>query len=267
MVGDSAPVGISHSLPANVGYQKFGVDSYHHLTFAGLQKWALCTPTSGSYSANTKYLYWLGDGSCPQNCITGVTLRLVRYGFPSSEEYSSGAGDSYGSYSTTYPQYDSPTTIPYPYQTSDNGYYLTYPINGGGYPPSQTSYGGDILSSTYPTYPYQTNGGGISSISDLGQLSPYTTSTYDTIIIQLILHTPLLLTATIIPRHIPLLLTDIIIPLRQKTAETTQCTAQVRIRTLQSIRLLFIRLHRMLPRLQPQFFPTQCIPQSSLVKP
>src|SRR5277367_3575540 len=43
IIGESAPVGISHTLPANVGYLKFGTNEYGHLTFAGLQKWAVCT--------------------------------------------------------------------------------------------------------------------------------------------------------------------------------------------------------------------------------
>jgi hypothetical protein len=70
--------------PSYADYTKFGVNSEHHLTYDGLEKWALCPPSGayGAYDADELDLYWIGTGECPSGCIEDVTLYLVYYGFP-----------------------------------------------------------------------------------------------------------------------------------------------------------------------------------------
>ena len=116
LIGESYPVGIAHQLPAaSVGYMKFGTDEYGHLTFAGVQKWAVCW--SSSSGEKTGYVYWLGEGGeCPENCVMDVKLRLVPYGFPSDHDY----------HHHGYPKSTSVDST-YPYETCSTGYEVSSP--------------------------------------------------------------------------------------------------------------------------------------------
>ena len=75
------PVGLDGNIPSEAGYTAFGIDSNGYLTYGGEHSWALCTPSSGNYITDTRYLYWLGGSSCPDHCYP-ATLKLVPYGFP-----------------------------------------------------------------------------------------------------------------------------------------------------------------------------------------
>ena len=135
------PVGLDSNMPSGAGYTAFGVDFNGYLTYDGQQSWALCTPSSGSYTTDTLYLYWLGGNSCPDSCYP-ATLKLVPYGFPYPvDRYYKNHGGNCGA-----PSYSMTT-----YTTSEHGY-TTSIYTSPRYPIYTTSYGGD----SYPTITYNT---------------------------------------------------------------------------------------------------------------
>ena len=138
------PVGLDSNVPSGAGYSAFGVDSNGYLTYGGQQSWALCTPSSGSYTTDTLYLYWLGGNACPDYCYP-ATLKLVPYGFPYPvDHYYKNHGGNCGA--PSYPMA--------PYTTEEHGY-TTSTYTSPHYPVYITSYGGDSYSTiTYDTLTY-----------------------------------------------------------------------------------------------------------------